>query len=149
MTSASARPRWWAGTRDDAVELAVGVNMPAPSPATARLARTSPNEGSTTVRTLPRARTRRPTTSSRLRGQRAVVAATTGDDTAYVKANTVISRPALDTLTSSEREMSGRIPAMTKASVPTANVPKVRTSRRRYIWASLETVIDGLKSLKQ
>jgi hypothetical protein len=46
-----------------------------------------------------------------------------GELTAYVSAKAVTSRPAVPTARSSELAISGRIPAMTKVSVPMAKAP--------------------------
>src|ERR687886_2154102 len=57
-----------------------------------------------------------------------------GPPSAYTRANPLTSRPAPRTVTDRLAATSGRIPAMTNASVPIAKDPRARTHRKRRTW---------------
>jgi hypothetical protein len=77
-TTARARPRRSGVTSIAAVALAAGVNIAAPSPATARPASARENAAAAAVSRLPAMNTARPESRTCRRGQRVVSAAATG-----------------------------------------------------------------------
>ena len=83
MTTARALPRRSGGTSDAPTDVAIGLNIAAPNPATSRLTNKSVRVGARAVATLPMMNTASPLSSSRLRGQCAVTAAMMGESTAY------------------------------------------------------------------
>ncbi|GAB3739145.1 hypothetical protein GCM10028864_01800 [Microlunatus parietis] len=84
------------------------------------------------VAALPATNTVRASNRAVRRFRPLVAAPRTGADTANVNANRVTNWPAAGMVTPRSAAIAGNRPAMTKLSVPTANVASTRGSSRAY-----------------
>lgn len=112
-TAATARPAPSGGASLATVANRAGVAVAAARAATIRKAIRTGNAGLTAAPALAAVKTSAAETRTVLRGARAVATAASGAATATVTEKTVPSCPAVPTLTSRERAISGSTPAIT------------------------------------
>ncbi|MDQ0570744.1 hypothetical protein QFZ42_002578 [Variovorax paradoxus] len=122
-TKVTARPRCSGGTSMPAQAAAWGVKMAGATTVSMRTGSRAPKLGISTERTCPAAYQSKVRASSRRRSQPATTAASNGAPRHITTAATVISWPAVATVTASDVLISLSVPGTTITPVPITKLP--------------------------